>query len=75
MIRRVMLDQYRAMSPRQRLAEMRSLMEVAARALRLLPPEERARRLATEDRLRRDSINALLRGLAAQESRDSGHDG
>jgi hypothetical protein len=75
MIRGVMLDAYRAMSPRQRLAEMRSLMEVAARALRLLPPDERARRLAAEDRLRRESIDALLRGLAAQGGRDTGHGG
>jgi hypothetical protein len=66
-----MLEQYRRMTPRERIAEMRALMDVAARALRVLPPEERARRLAAEDRLRRSSIEALLRGLASQ-SRELG---
>lgn len=71
-----MLEQYRAMSPRERIAEMRALMDVAARALQLLPAAERAKRLAAEDRLRRDSIEALLRGLAAlDDGCDSRHGG
>ena len=71
-----MLEQYRAMSPKQRIAEMRALIDVAARALRRLPAAERARRLAAEDRLRRASIEALLHGLAQQtDERDSSHGG
>ena len=61
------LAQYRRMTPRQRIAEMCELLAVATRALDLLPPEERARRLAVEDRLRRESIDALLAGLARLE--------
>lgn len=60
-----MLDHYRRMSPRERIAEMRALEAVAVRALMVLPPEERARRLAAEDRIRRASIESLLEGLAA----------
>jgi hypothetical protein len=71
-----MLEQYRRMTPRERIAEMRALMDVAARALRVLPPEERAKRLAAESRLRRASIEALLDGLhALPEEPESGHGG
>ncbi len=71
-----MLAQYRAMSPKERFAEMRSLMDVAERALSVLAPEERARRLTAEDRIRQASKQALLRGLAAaEEARRAGHEG
>jgi hypothetical protein len=65
MMSAAMLEQYRRMTPRERSAEMRALMDVAIRSLRVLPPAERARRLAAEDRLRRASIEALLDGLAS----------
>lgn len=66
MMSAAMLEQYRRMTPRERIAELRSLMDIAARALRVLPAAERARRLLAEDRLRRASIEALLAGLALQ---------
>jgi hypothetical protein len=70
-----MLEQYRRMTPRERIAEMRALMDVAARALKVLPPDERARRLAAEDRLRRSSIDALLDGLTALSAEHAPHYG
>jgi len=70
-----MLRQYRAMSPRERIAEMRALMDIASRALGRLPAEERARRLAVETRLHRESNEALLRGLARQEDGNGAPDG
>jgi hypothetical protein len=70
-----MLDHYRRMTPRERIAEMRSLSDVAFRALMVLPPEERARRLAAEDQIRQASIDALLEGLAAAETRGQRHGG
>lgn len=76
MMSAIMLEQYRRMTPAERIAEMQALMSVAARALQVLPPAERARRLAVEDRLRRASIEALLVGLASQtDDRRSRHDG
>ena len=76
MLSAVMLEQYRRMTPAERIAEMRALMDVAARALQVLPPAERARRFAAEDRLRRASIEALLSGLASlAEERGSHHGG
>lgn len=70
-----MLDHYRRMTPRERIAEMRSLSAVALRSLMALPSEERSRRLAAEDRIRRASIEALLRGLAAAEAGGQRHGG
>jgi len=76
MMSAAMLDQYRRMTPRERIAEMRALMDVAARALQVFPAAERARRLAAETRLRRASIEALLRGLASiADERGSRHGG
>lgn len=75
MLSPAMLDHYRRMTPRERIAEMRALSEVALRSLMVLPPEERARRLAAEDRIRRASIEALLEGLAAAEARGQRHGG
>lgn len=63
-----MLEECRRMTPKQRFAEMRALMDVVARVFHVLPPEERARRLAAEGRIRRASREAPLQGLAAAES-------
>jgi len=76
MMSAAMLEQYRKMTPKERFAEFRALMEVAVRALEVLTPEERARRLAAVDRIRLASKEALLRGLAAAEAaRVSRHEG
>lgn len=69
MMSKQMLEEYRAMTPRERIDEMRALIDVAERALLVLPPEEMDRRLAAADLLRRKSIDALLtalRGLDVQ---------
>lgn len=57
------LEHYRRMTPRQRIAEMVELIDVAERALRVLPPEEAQRRLAAADTLREHSKIALLEAL------------
>ena len=76
MLSAAMLEQYRRMTPAERIAEMRALMAVAARSLEVLTPAERALRFAAEDRVRRASIEALLIGLAAQaEERSDRHGG
>ena len=56
---------YRNMSSRERIAEMRELPRVAERALAALVPQEAGRRLQAADRIRRESIVALLEGLVA----------
>jgi hypothetical protein len=67
MLSQHMLAQYRSMTPRERIAEMRELLRIATHALELLPPAECIRRLAVEDRIRRDSVDALVAGLTAAE--------
>ncbi len=76
MMSATMLEQYRRMTPKERITEMRALMDIAVRALQVLPAAERARRLAAETRLRRASIEALLSGLASlADEHGSGHGG
>lgn len=70
-----MLEHYRKMSPRERIAEMSALNKVAWCALMSLPPEERERRLEAETRIRRESIKALLAGLAAADEQTRQHGG
>mgnify|MGYP001602391085 CR=1 FL=1 len=54
MLSREAIKHYRRMTPRVRIAEMKELLNVAARALRLLPPGEAERRLEAADRLRKE---------------------
>lgn len=63
MMSRQMLDHYRRMTPAERIAEMRALLDVAERALRARGPEGIARRIEALDRERLRSKEALLAGL------------
>lgn len=60
------------MSPRERIAEMLNLLDVAEAALQARTPEEIARRLSVLDEEHRRSREALLAGLALLESGGSG---
>jgi len=55
------------MTPRERIAEMKDLIDVAERALLVLSPTERLRRYAAADKLREESRAALLAGLRKLE--------
>ncbi|GIW71012.1 MAG: hypothetical protein KatS3mg102_0554 [Planctomycetota bacterium] len=59
-----LLQHYRRMTPRERIAEMRELIEVAERALGVLAPQEVRRRFEAADRIREASKRALLERLA-----------
>ena len=64
MLHAAQIEQYRRMSPREKIAEMRALLAVAERALRLLPAAEMERRLRAADRIRERSKRALLEKLS-----------
>jgi hypothetical protein len=64
MLHAAQIEQYRMMSPRERIAEMRALIALAERAMRVLPPEEMERRLQAADRIRERSKRALLERLS-----------
>ncbi len=57
------MESYRKMTPAQRLAEMRVLIDVSERALRARGPDEARRRLAAVDRMRAESREAFLSAL------------
>lgn len=60
-----MREQYRRMTPKERIDEMRELLDVAEAALRVHAPEEIRRRMEAADRIRRNSLDAFLEGLKA----------
>jgi hypothetical protein len=68
MLSREAVEHYRRMSPRERIAEMKELLDVADRALRRLPRGEAARRLAAADRIHNESKSALLDALLRLET-------
>lgn len=57
------MEAYRRMTPAQRIAEMRALIDLSERALRARGPDDARRCFAVVDRMRAESKEAFLSAL------------